>query len=464
MVGWLLLLVLGSPEPQIAQISTDRQSAQSAKSADSSESHPGDTLWVRRFNGPGNHDDFPTGIMSDSNGNVIVTGYTFSMATDFNFVTLKYDSIGQLTWSRVYGSPRNSEDRIWSACLDRAGNIYVTGGSIADTVFNWDYLTIKYRPDGETCWMRRFDSPFRAEDKARAIAVDDSGNVLVTGWSRSTQGSFDYLTVKCTSSGDTVWTRRFDGPAHQEDEALGLAVDRWGDVIVTGKSADENKVPQIVTIKYDAQGRVVWQKTARGSGRSHNWPCAVKTDSLGNVFAAGTVSSAGKGYDYWLGKYDRAGKLLWSGSYDGAGQSNDIANGLALGANGRAVVAGQSMGKQTFYDHATVAWDATTGETLWTRRYDGPVHGDDRAQALWLDAMGNCCVTGSSVQTRPFESFLTVCCGANGDSLWLADYPAEPAANSRAVGVVGFGSRLYVVGYAYEPSGHADIVLISYRR
>jgi uncharacterized delta-60 repeat protein len=423
---------------------------------------PGDTLWVRNYDGPGNHDDFPTGIMCDPAGNVVVTGYTFSMATDFDFVTLKYDSLGALLWTRTYGSPRNCEDRIWSACTDRFGSIYVTGGSIASEL-NWDYLTIKYRPDGETCWLRRYDSPFRLEDKARAIAVDDSGNVLVTGWSRSPDGAFDFLTVKYSPSGDTVWTRRLDGPAHRDDHGLAVAVDRLGSVIVAGKSAGADNVPQILAAKYDATGRELWRRTARGTGRSHNWPCAVRTDTSGSILVAGTVSSSSSGYDYWLARYASDGRELWTRTYDGPAHAGDIANALCLSPAGQVFVAGQSMGKQTFYDFATVAF-SLTGETLWVRREDGPVHGDDRAQALALDKAGNCYVVGSSVQARPFESFLVAGYGPKGDTLWQECFPESPVGNSRAVGVTCSGSRVFVTGYAYGPDGHTDIVTVSYRQ
>ena len=54
----------------------------------------------------------------------------------------------------------------------RANNRSVaTGGSIIDTACNWDYLTIKYGPDGETAWIRRYDSPNHGEDKPAAIAL-----------------------------------------------------------------------------------------------------------------------------------------------------------------------------------------------------------------------------------------------------------------------------------------------------
>jgi hypothetical protein len=75
--------------------------------------------------------------------------------------------------------------------VDGSDNIYVTGESGAD------YLTIRYGPGGDTDWVQRYDGPANSGDGAEAIAVDDSGNVYVTGSSDGTgMGNYDYATVK----------------------------------------------------------------------------------------------------------------------------------------------------------------------------------------------------------------------------------------------------------------------------
>jgi uncharacterized delta-60 repeat protein len=425
---------------------------------------PGDTLWVRRFNGLRDRDDKPTGILCDRQGNVIVTGYTYAPETDFNFLVIKYDSLGNLLWYRNYGSSFNSEDRVWAAALDTAGNIYVTGGTIADPAHNWDYQTIKYSPAGETAWLRRYDSPFHGEDKPRAIGVDDSGNVYVTGESRGRDHDWDFLTIRYNSKGDTVWTRRYDGSYHHDDLAGALAIDRQGNVIVAGKSADEYRTPEIAVVKYDPGGRPRWIQRLQGTGSSPNWPTRMKLDARGDCYVCGAVSNAGASYDYVLGKCSPDGKLLWSRTYDGPGHRIDIANALDFDAQGNILVTGQSMGTQSFSDYATIKY-TPTGDTLWVRRYDGPVHGEDRAQAVAVDENDMVYVTGGSVKARPYEGYLTVACNAQGDSLWTRDWPSLGSGDSRAVAAtIASGRRLIVTGYWLNQNGNFDVVTIAYRR
>jgi hypothetical protein len=61
-----------------------------------------------------------------------------------------------------------------------------------------DYATVKYNSTGVQQWDARYNGTGNNEDKAYAIIVDNSNNVLVTGSSRnsSLSGSEDFLTIK----------------------------------------------------------------------------------------------------------------------------------------------------------------------------------------------------------------------------------------------------------------------------
>src|SRR5574341_783342 len=141
-----------------------------------------DTAWVRRYNGPGNSSDYPHALAVDDSGNVYVTGQSAGSGTSYDYATIKYSPSGDTLWVRRYNDPGNDFDAANALALDGSGNLYVTGQSDA-TGANWDYATVKYSPAGETLWSRRYNGPGNAGDLASALAVDDSGNVYVTGFS-----------------------------------------------------------------------------------------------------------------------------------------------------------------------------------------------------------------------------------------------------------------------------------------
>jgi hypothetical protein len=115
---------------------------------------------------------------------------------------------------------------------------------------NPDYATIKYDSAGQQQWVSRYDGPANAADFARAIALDNSSNVYVTGESAGQGTRNDFATVKYNSIGQEQWVVRYNGPANRDDQANAIAVDASGNVYVTGQSFDPNNGDDYVTIKY----------------------------------------------------------------------------------------------------------------------------------------------------------------------------------------------------------------------
>jgi len=108
---------------------------------------PGQRLWVRRYNyWRANGDDKATAIAVDSSGNVYATGYSTGSSTYDDYATIKYDSSGKRKWVRRYNYRRaNGLDIARAIALDASGNVYVTGYSTGSGT-GYDYATVKYAP------------------------------------------------------------------------------------------------------------------------------------------------------------------------------------------------------------------------------------------------------------------------------------------------------------------------------
>src|SRR4030067_3545481 len=162
-----------------------------------------DTAWVRSYNGLGNGYDESKALVVDDSGNVYVTGRSLGSGSLDNFTTLKYNSNGDTLWVRSYNGLGNGIDVATSIAVDSSGNVYATG--YTDNGSSDDFTTIKYSSTGDTVWVRNYNGPGNGLDQAHALAIDNSGDVYVTGSSRGSGGTLrDYATIKYSSIGETI--------------------------------------------------------------------------------------------------------------------------------------------------------------------------------------------------------------------------------------------------------------------
>jgi len=169
-----------------------------------------------------------------------------------DYATIKYDLSGNELWIRRYNGPANDFDGAQAIALDGSGNVYVTGHSDGSGTRR-DYATIKYDSNGTELWVRRYNGPGNGTDMAFDLAVDFSGNVYVTGVSGGSGTLGDYATIKYDSSGNKLWVKRYNGAANWSDIANAVALDRSGNVYLTGRSAQTDVWPynyDYATIKY----------------------------------------------------------------------------------------------------------------------------------------------------------------------------------------------------------------------
>jgi len=338
-----------------------------------------DTLWTRRYNGPDDGDDYARGCVVDGSGNFYVTGSS-NDAYFGKFLTIKYNSAGDTLWTRPYYENYLYDCASQCCAVDDWGNLYVTGSSYNG--LGNEGLTIKYTADGDTFWTRRYGGI------SYGCASDVSGNIYVTGISTDN----DYLTIKYNFAGDTIWTRSYDGPAHGYDCANGCAVDSFGNLYVVGM-CDNGLYLDYLTVKYNAAGDTIWARYYNGPADKSDRAYGCAVDRLGNVYVTG-LSSNGPSEDYLTIKYNESGDTLWTRRYN-----NPVANGApiascAVDGLGNLYVAG-NIYTGTLWDFLTIKYSAD-GDTLWTCRYNGPASGDDRAYGCAVDSLGNLYVTGDS--------------------------------------------------------------------
>jgi hypothetical protein len=364
-------------------------------------SNAGVPLWTNRFGGPGNGWDEPCCIAVDSNGDVIVTGISDhsgynSSHTNFDYATIKYSNAGVPLWTNRYDGPTNGFDGPRAVAVDASGNVFVTGDSVGVGTGYSDYATIKYSGAGVPLWTNRYNGPANATDTVSAMALDSSGNVFVTGGSSRGVTWEDYATIKYSNAGIPLWTNYYDGAAPGNDEARAIAVDSSANVFVTGVSDrffDPENIPQppfdCATIKYSNAGVLLWENRFNVPTYDLASPSALAVASNGNVSVTGgvqkTPTSSEGGSATWA--YSSSGVPLWTNLFHGPGAA------IAVDSSGNALVAGTSYHTNDYSDFAIIAYSGA-GVRLWTNLYHGLGDYWDGANAVAVDGSGNVFVTG----------------------------------------------------------------------
>jgi uncharacterized delta-60 repeat protein len=350
-------------------------------------------MWSARYDGPGNGVDAAYDLDVDPAGSVYITGESEGNGTDYDYATIKYDVDGNETWVARYDGPSNLEDHSYAMAVDSAGNVYTTGASEGSGT-GYDYATIKYDAYGSEIWVARYNGPGNIADYAEAIAVDSNGNVYVTGYSNGTTSASDYATIKYDALGNEIWVARYNGPGNNVDYAYSMALDDSGNVLVTGDSWGSGTGHDYATVKYDVNGAEVWVSRYNGPAGNSDYANDIAVDSTGNVYVTGASFGDGTQRDYATLKYDPYGNEMWLARYDGPASWLDGASELVLDAAGSVYVTGASYGSGT-YDYTTIKYDSD-GNEHWVARYDGPGSAADYAYSIALDNAGSIYVTGYS--------------------------------------------------------------------
>ncbi|MBA7652927.1 hypothetical protein ES703_60766 [subsurface metagenome] len=316
-----------------------------------------DTVWVRRYNGPGNIGDYAHAIAVDDHGYVYITGGSWGSGTSYDYATIKYYPNGDIAWVRRYNGPTNGSDEGDVLAVDNSGNVYVTGYSGGPGPY-YDCATIKYYPNGDTAWVRRYNGPASYSNEAFAIAVDNLGNVYITCESEGYGTYADYATIKYYANGDTAWVRRYNGPGNGSDVAHALAADSAGNVYVTGGSHGSGTSLDYATIKYYASGDTAWIIRYNGPGNWWDDARAIAIDNSCNVYVTGESQGLGGSADYVTIKYYASGDTAWIIRYNGPGNWWDDARAIAVDNTGNVYVTGHGEG--SYQDYATIKYVQTT--------------------------------------------------------------------------------------------------------
>jgi len=406
-------------------------------------------------------------------------------------------------WAKS-GSGTN-DDGAYSVATDASGNVYIAGAFSSSTITfdtftltnngSYDMFLVKYDAGGNVLWAKSAGGA--NSDVINGIAVDDSGNVIVTG---SSQSIFFYIgssflannanqwifVIKYDANGNVIWSMSTQGDLY--DAGTSVSTDAQRNIYVTGFFSSNTITFDSVTlysyggyntfiVKFSPGGNVLWG-TVIGHGNGDEFGQNVIIDASGDILCSGWFTSAkliisndtlinGGGYDMFLVKYDPYGNFLWAKSAGSAGF--DVETSIATDTSDNVIMTGYYQSQSiTFGTHIlnNVSTDSSnifvvkydpSGNVLWAKSF-GNGNASDEAFYLATDASGNTFVTGmfrsafiafdsdTMINAYPgYDDVFVIKLDANGNVKWVTSAGGDSYDDGLSIAVDALGN-VYVAG------------------
>jgi Beta-propeller repeat len=346
------------------------------------------------------------------------------------------------------------------------------------------------------------------QDQASGVASDPDGNMVVVGWTSSTNfpamtashqsqfgGSVDAFVAKFGGDGAYLIFCTFLG-GNGDDRAMGVAVDGAGSIYVTGHTASAN-FPVISALQSKLSGsedafvaklnpagaKLIYSTYLGGSNvDSGN---AIAVDAFGQAYVGGDTSSTNfplvggvytanqGGQDGFIAKLTAAGTAIVYSSYLG-GAASDHIGAVAVNSSGNAFVTGSTFSTNFPVSHAVqpntggnedafVTELLPGGNGLVFSTYLGGSSGTaglpEQGQAIAVDSAGNIYVAGTTSSTNfPVtpSGLQTTFAGGNQDGFLTEYSPGGQTINYSSY--VGGSGLDYINGIAVDPFGYVTVV------
>ena len=347
--------------------------------------------WIKQL-GTSDGDDAQS-VAVGKDGSVLITGYTSgtldgNTSAGLNDVVIaKYDMNGNRIWARQFGTPGYDIGR--SVAVDGSGNSFITGsvdGSLDSNPYMGqpDIFLAKYDANGNKLWTWQYRT--LGWDDGIGVAVDGNGNIFVSGTTEGppngeSAAGTDLFLAKFDTNGNRLWTRQFGTPPAYSS-GFAVAVDVSGNVIVTGYTsiglhgnASAGSM-DIFLAKYDTNGNRLWTKQHGSS--DYDYPNGLATDGDGNIFVTGHTfgsldGNTNAGFtDMFLLKYDNNGNRLWTRQL--GTPEYDYGDGVAVDGSGNVFVTGYAGG--SLQDNTSAVWGDillvkydTDGNRIWASQF-----------------------------------------------------------------------------------------------
>jgi PKD repeat protein len=293
-------------------------------------------------------------IAVDEFGNIFAGG-----GVDGNYLVIKFHPDNSIAWSETFDLGYSGNDLI-DITAAPGGKVYACGICVSHSSYSqWDGITIAYDSSGNQLWISDYGGTTSSDDK---VISDRDGNAYIYG-SDSYYG--DYPTSYFKKVGSPSYTKGIPGFTYYDDEAYGgdIGADSSGNCYVTAL-VDLGDHSQNMIIKFDPYGNIVWNKPLLGSntfGTANYTGISIrkiKVNEAGDVYYTGYTkpySANNDGYNVETGKINTDGEIEWLVNYDQAALE-DYAYNMTIDHSENLIVIGKTETSPAQYEMLTLKY------------------------------------------------------------------------------------------------------------
>lgn len=347
-------------------------------------------------------------------------------------------------------------------------------------------------------WTKSFNGKSASTDSTSVMKMNVLDNsIYIAGTSDAYGTANDIVLIKRDyATGDTLWTRHYNGPANGDDQAVDMEINQTtGDVYVTGKSMGLGTGYDIVTLKYSSKGVLGWaNRWNNTTNNGDDIPKSIGIDIDGRVFISASTFNGNSyledllvlrydinnslyvyianvyevfGYPAWYysrdltgcAKVNNLGQVFIAGEF----MQGDLTNGLS-----RIFVLGLSTSFIPFYTQSCVGGQFTSNGYAQFPNTSLQLYDDfNYFNAMDLDNSNNCYVaylndTISGVGTGYTIGIVKL--NGTGCTVWQKKYGSNASYKNLRVNSIKADSNgnVYAAGYEKNSSGNFDWFVIKY--
>lgn len=362
---------------------------------------------------------------------------------------------GSEVWTVNYSGEDAGNARARGVAVDGSGNVIVVGEEFV-VGQNANVWLRKYTPDGEVLWSRGWDGPSSGDDIAYAVAVTAEDDYVVTGEQYVAGEGADIFVERWAPDGESIWKLSHSGDSGLGDRGFGVAVAADGTIAVTGEEYKLIGLHNVWTRLMDGDGIEIWT-TVFDANAGNDRGNAVAFDADGDVYVAGEIYVPIGLSDLWLRKQAAAdGAEVWTRTMDNMA-GNDAWHAVALDADGNIGLVGEVY-EVNGLSAIVISKLNASGFPVWTNYQDSDGGDNDIGHGVAFDATGNLIAVGEEYTANDFARAWVRKYEPMGQELWTRVFDGQDAGNDIAWAVaVDPGGFVYAAGEEYAVGQFAEV-------